>query len=143
MAHLSRYHVMGPIDLESGGEGGLYVGLSRSKCIAAGKDVSAATAKDADVARDFAVILVGGMVAEQVAAEFNAAIEPSRDGAALDHAFLMQALAAAGLSKKFDRYEEQARTRLRENWRKVEALAHVLLRDGACPTETAKEIFLA
>ena len=107
----------------------------------AGKALSPSTAKDAEVARDLAVILVGGLAAEQVAAEFGAGLAPDRSGAELNHALLAQALAAARLSRSFDRDEQQARPMLRANWQKVETLAQVLLRDGACPSETAVQIF--
>jgi hypothetical protein len=143
LAHVSRFHIVGPIDLTSAGNGALFVGLSRSKCIAAGKAVSAATKRDPDVARDLAVILVGGLEAEQIAAESDPGLSPSAHAAVLDQALLSEALAGAQLSRKFDRYQGQAVASLRANWPKVEALVRVLLRDGACPSEAAEKIFLA
>jgi len=143
LAHLSCFHVVGPINLKSGGNGGLIVGLSRSKCLAAGKAVGEATKRDAEVARDLAVILVGGLAAEQIAADADRRLRPSAQAAALDHALLVESLAGARLSRKFDRYEAAARAILKEHWPNVEALARLLLRDGGCSIDAAEAIFRA
>jgi len=141
LAYLSDYHLMGPIDLKSAGHGGLYVGLSKAKCLQAGKKADPAIAREPEVARDFAVILVAGFVAEQIAAEKNPAVTPDAAFAVPDHENLARVLAAANLSRKTDRYEELARRKLTDHWDQVQSLANVLLRDGACPSETADEIF--
>lgn len=76
-----------------------------------------------EVARDLGRILAAGLIAEQIAAERDNTLTPNPACAAPDHELIVQQLSRAGLSRKFDKLEADARAVLEENWIVVEALA--------------------
>ncbi len=70
LAERSKYHrFLGPIILSNYGSGAADISLSTGRLQSAGKITDKSAAKDKDVAKDFAVILVAGFVAEQLASE--------------------------------------------------------------------------
>lgn len=131
IAHRSQFHkLIGRIDLRLYGSGETFISLSKSKLEAVGKSATTNSQKDKDVVKDLAVILVAGFVAEQIAAESDNAINPNIDCAVPDHELLRSKLAAAGLSKHFNYYEEQARAKLKAEWHLVEKVANFLYKHG-------------
>lgn len=84
--------------------------------------------------------MVAGYVAEQIAVEFDKEIKPNIACAAPDHDLLRQQLAAAGLSKHFDYYEEQARAMLKAEWPMVEKVAHYLYERGGSDVDEVIKI---
>jgi hypothetical protein len=129
IAHRSTFHnFLGPINLAEYGAGEAFVSLSNSKLASAGKPISPDPAKDVDVIRDLAEVLVAGYVVEQIAAEKDSSLKPNAECAKPDHDLLQQQLAAAGLSKKYDRFQTQAKASLEKEWPLVEKLAAFLLK---------------
>lgn len=127
IAYSARFHfIAGGINLEDYGAGEVHVGLSKTKCVAEGLTPTPETARNADVAKDLGRILVAGLVAEQIAAERDATLTPNPSCSEPDHELLRQILGSAGLSRKFDQLEAQAREMLEANWPAVEALAAYL-----------------
>jgi hypothetical protein len=127
LAHISNYHaIVGDINLLSYGAGDFYMSLSRSKCAAGGKPQDASAQKDKEVARDFAIVLCAGLVGEQIASELDSTLTPNPECAEPDHALAEQQLQIAGLSKKYDLYQSQARDLLQQHWDTVERLATYL-----------------
>jgi hypothetical protein len=100
--------------------------LSRSKCAAGGKPQDVSAQKDKEVARDLVVVLCTGLIGEQIAAEHGDALKPNPQCAEPDHALAEQQLQMAGLSKKYDFYELQARELLQKHWASVDRLANYL-----------------
>jgi len=128
MAYFARFHgIVGSINLEDYGAGEIYVALLSSKCAAEGLAPVPEAARRPDVARDLGLILVSGLIAEQIAAENDEKVKPNLSCSEPDHALLKEALANSGLSRKFDQLEDQARSVLREHWQAVEVLAAYLL----------------
>jgi len=131
MAYLSKYHLLaGPIELADYGAGEAYIGLIPSKLTSAGIEADEAAQRNPDVAKDLGRVLVAGLMAERIAAEHDPALTPNPTCAQPDYAMLVQQLAAAGLSRKYDRLETEARATLEAHWDKVEALAGWLLGRG-------------
>lgn len=127
LAHTSSFHaIVGDINLLSYGAGEFYMSLSRSKCAAGGKPQDASAQEDRDVARDCAVCLCAGLVGEQIASELDSTLTPNPKCAEPDHALVEQQLQMAGLSKKYDKYQLQARGLLQQHWDTVEKLATYL-----------------
>lgn len=128
VAHRSRFHnIAGPINLAAYGSGTIDISLSGAKLLSQGKAPTASAAKDKEVAVDLAVVLSAGLVAEQLAAGKVQGITANPKCAAPDHDLLQQELAAASLSKKFDKHEGTARQLLESEWSLVAALAAYLL----------------
>ena len=142
VANLSKYHIIhGGINLLNYGAGEFYAALSRSKCAARGKPQDPSAAKDKDVAKDFAILLCAGLVGEQIASEHDDTLAPDPECAEPDHALAQQQLQLAGLSEKYDIYQEQAREILKVHWNTVEKLAAYLLEhNSASPEEIASII---
>jgi hypothetical protein len=141
LAHMSDFHVIGgPINLARHGYGGVVVGLSGTKCLAARKPATPDVARDPEVARDFAVILTGGYAAELTAAAFDPTLIPDLACAQPDYESVVEVLAAAGLSRRFDRFQAQAMARLSEYWPQVERLAQYLRLAGQCSAAGAESI---
>lgn len=142
LADLSKYHaIVGEINLLSYGAGELYISLSRSKCAAGGKPQDPSAQKDKEVGRDFAVILCAGLVGEQMAAERDVTLTPNPESAEPDHALAQQQLQIAGLSRKYDLYQAQARDLLGKHWNTVERLATYLFANrSASPHQVARII---
>jgi len=111
------------------------VGLSRNKCLAAGKAPDASAAKDKEVAVDLAVILSAGLVAERIAQKHECTIRPNEECAIPDHELMRQQLATAGLSKKFDQHEVSAERLLESDWPLLSALAEFLFERVAVERE--------
>ena len=127
LANLSKYHaIIGNINLLNYGAGEIYISLSRSKCAAGGKPQDPSAQKDKEVARDFATVLCAGLVGEQIASERDSTLTPNPECAVPDHALVEQQLQIAGLSKKHDLYQSQAREVLEKHWDTVERLATYL-----------------
>lgn len=106
----SKYHsLVGTISLADYGAGDTLVSVSKHKLQVGGKSLSTTIVEDPDVAKDFAVVLSAGLVAEQVAASKGENITANPQCAVPDHDLMKQQLAAAGLSKKFDKHEIVAR----------------------------------
>lgn len=128
IAHRSTFHeFLGPINLADYGAGEAFVSLAKSKLKNAGKPASPNSQKDKNVTRDLAEILVAGYVAEQVAAEKDSSLKPNAKCAKPDHDLLQQQLAAAGLSKKYDRFQSQVKAKLEKEWPLLEMIAAFLL----------------
>lgn len=127
IAYSARFHrIVSAINLEDYGAGEVLVSLSQEKCVAEGLTPTQEIARNADVAKDLGLILVAGLVAEQIAAERDATLTPNPSCSAPDHELLRQILGNAGLSRKFDQLEAQARQILEANWPAVESLASYL-----------------
>jgi ATP-dependent Zn protease len=140
-ADKSRFHALvGPINLANYGAGAIDISLSKSKLRAAGKRPVADSQRDQDVARDFAKILTAGLVAEQIASEKDKTLKPHPECAVPDHQLLKQNLNAAGLSKKFDRFEAESRRVLESNWNTVEKLARYLMEKEHATVDEIREI---
>ena len=140
VARLSRFHeIVGGIELADYGAGEGFISLSKRKLKAAGKQEDESTAKDKDVARDLALILTAGYIAEKVAAEQNKTLTPSLECAKPDHDMLRDVLSGAGLSKKFDHFESSVEEILRIRWDAVEALADFLFECGSVEYDTLDE----
>lgn len=127
MAYLSSYHLQaGPIQLEAYGPGEAYVGLIPSKLEAAGLEASNKITTKPEVARDLGKILVAGFIAEQIASESDKSLTPNPACAKPDHELTVQQLTGAGLSRKYDKLESEARAELEANWVVVKELAEWL-----------------
>lgn len=127
LAHKSNYHaIVGGISLVNYGGGYFDMSLSRSKCAARGKPQDASAQKDKEVAREFAILLCAGLVGEQIASELDRTLTPNPKCAEPDHALVQQQLEIAGLSRKYDLYQSQARDLLKQHWTTVERLATYL-----------------
>jgi hypothetical protein len=124
LAHLSKFHGLGgSINLGTYGAGIAPVCLSRSKLVNCGKTPDRTSRLDKEVAKDLAVILCAGLVAEQMAAEIDPTLTADAECAMPDHEFMRQELTAAGLSRYFDRHEQIARELLIANWKLVNTVA--------------------
>lgn len=139
LANLSKYcAIVGDIILLSNGAGELYVSISKSKCSAGGKPNDLSALKDGEVGRDFVVVLCAGLVGEQIAAERDDSLVPSPERAEPDHALVEHHLKMAGLSKKYDLHQAQAREILEKHWDAVERVATYLFSNGsATPGQVA------
>lgn len=127
LAHISIFHaIVGDINLLRYGAGELYISLSRSKCAAGGKPQDASAQRDQEVAKDLAIVLCAGLVGEQIASELDSTLTPNPECAEPDHALAEQQLQNAGLSKKYNLYQSQARDLLQKHWDTVEKLAKYL-----------------
>ena len=126
-AHFSQFHaIVGPIDLGLYGSGEIYISLNKTKVTAANKRADPSIAKDKDVAQDLAIVLCAGLVAERIAAKKMGGLIPNEQCALPDYDLMKQQLAAAGLSKHFDRHEAAAANILKKKWSIVDALAKFL-----------------
>ncbi|MEQ9346866.1 MAG: hypothetical protein RIG26_10530 [Thalassospira sp.] len=126
-AHLSKFHsILGEVRLESYGAGEVYISLSKSKLVANGKSPDASSARDKEVAKDLAVVLSAGLVAECIAETKDLSLSANPRCAEPDHEYLKKNLEDAGLSKKFDRHEKVAKELLEKNWDLVQKLADYL-----------------
>lgn len=137
LAHFSKYHtIIGDINLLSYGAGELYMSLSKSKCAAGGKPQDASAQRDKDVARDFAIVLCAGLIGEKIASTLDSTLTPNPECAYPDHVMVMQQLQIAGLSKKYDFYQLQARELLEQHWIIVDRLAeHLFANHSARPDQ--------
>ena len=129
--YFSQFHrIVGSISLAEYGAGDIYVALSVSKLQAAGMQPDVSARRHPEVAKDLAIVLSAGLVAERLAARKNSSLKPNPDCAEPDHDFLRQELKDAGLSQKFDRHETAAERILTTNWSIVEGLAQYLFSKG-------------
>lgn len=128
----SAFHSLanGTIRLEKYGAGVAPVSLSRSKLREAGKVPSAAAVTDPDVAKDLAIILAAGLVAEQVAQSMGEHVTANSSCAAPDHAFMRQSLENAGLQSDIQNSESIARQMLQSEWPLLLRLANLLFDRG-------------
>jgi len=127
LTSISKYHaIVGDINLLSDGAGVFYLSLSKSKCAAEGKPQDSSAQMDKDVSRELATILCAGFIGEQIASERDTTLTPNPECAEPDHTLAKRQLQAAGLSKKYDRYQSQARELLENHWNTVERLAEYL-----------------
>jgi hypothetical protein len=125
-AHRSKFHALvGPINLQQYGAGQIFVSLSKSKLLAAGKSVAAKSQTDKEVATDLAVVLCAGLVSERLAEE-RSGLKANPNCAIPDHNLMKQHLINAGLSTHFDRHEASARQLLDATWALVTSLANLL-----------------
>lgn len=126
-AYYSKFHgLVHEINLMNYGAGEIFVSLSKSKCKNQGKSPTPETARDEDVSKELAVILCSGYVGEQIAAEYDSSLVPSRNAAGPDYQLAVQNLKAAGLSHKYDFHHDNARKILERNWEVVNKLANHL-----------------
>jgi GNAT superfamily N-acetyltransferase len=124
----SAFHWLaaGAIRLEEYGAGEAQVSLSKSKLRQAGKVPSAVAMRDPEVAKDLAVILVAGLVAEQVAQSMGQDVTANSSCAAPDHALIKQSLENAGVELNIQAYENTARHMLQSEWPLLLSLADLL-----------------
>lgn len=123
----SRFHgLVHEINLADRGAGEAFISLSRSKCIENNKPGNSSAILDKEVAREFATILYGGFIGEQIAAERDSSIVPLPECAEDDHTLAAKILTDANLSKKHDRLDKEARETLNALWKKVDELANIL-----------------
>lgn len=141
MARLSKFHeVISGIDLADYGAGEVFISLSKRKLKSAGKPVDLHVATEPEVARDLALILVAGYVAEKLANSFDQSLVPSLECAKPDHKLLKQQLSNAGLSNKFDRFESDAEDILKSKWKVVNSLAERIFKYGAVDFERLNQM---
>lgn len=139
-AHRSRFHnVVGQINLATYGAGEIYVSLSKQKLIAEGKPATPSAQLDKEVAKDLAVVLVAGLVAERLAQESDGDLKANPMCAEPDYHLMQQNLDAAGLSKKFNLHEEAAKIVLNSNWPLVDALAAYLFSEKTVASVSVHE----
>ncbi|WP_085034893.1 hypothetical protein [Ensifer aridi] len=132
VALVSSYHnVVSGIDLYQYGAGAADVSVSGSKCKAAGKPADESIRKDKDVARGTATILMAGYQAEQIAASLNEDLKPNRRCADPDYELALQVLQEAGLAKKTDHAERDAKAILQANWPVIEKIAQAAFSKGS------------
>lgn len=133
LARKSLHHeVVKEIRLGAYKSGCTSISLSRKKLTRAGKSPDELARLDPEVAVGFAVILCGGLVAEEIANQKGINISPSASSAAPDHAAARIELVDAGLADDLKPYEAIARELLNLHWVDVVALAQVLVKDGSC-----------
>lgn len=126
-AYRSRFHnVVGEINLSAYGAGEIYVSLSKRKLTAEGKPADPSVQRDKEVAKDLAVVLAAGLVAERLAQERDGDLKANPMCAEPDYILMLEHLNAAGLSKKFNVHEEAAKAVLTGDWSLVNALATYL-----------------
>lgn len=130
LTYRSKYHSLEKtISLNDYGSGEIFVSIEPSKLKGAGLPSPVKSQNNVMVTRDLALILVAGYVAEQIAAKLDNNIKPHLDCAKPDHDFLRMKLAAAGLSKRFDKFEREAAVLLNKEWHLVRGLAEFLFQN--------------
>lgn len=144
LAYHSKYHALvGGINLLDYGAGEVYASPCKSKCAAKGKPYDANARKDKDMARDIAIVLCAGLAGERLAAEHDSNLIPNPTCAEPDHELTEQVLQLAGLSKKYDHYEAQARDLLKLHWPTVDHLAKYLFEKISATPDQVLAIIVA
>ena len=129
MAFLSKYHsLVWEINLAEYGAGSASIALSRSKLIAESLAEDVENARVPEIVKDLVLILVSGLVSEQIAAGLAKSLAPNKFCAEPDHKLAVQQLknARPPLPNKLDRFECEARETLITHWAVVDALAKKL-----------------
>lgn len=140
LAYTSRFHrLYGQINLAEYGQGAAYISLSKEKLSKGGKPLTREVERDQDVAKDFALILVGGLVAEQLAATFHEDIVPNARCAEPDYDSLRQRLFDAGLPDHSHSFEAEAKHLLKLHWEQIEKIVKLLTDSGFADAEDIVE----
>jgi len=141
LAYASRFHrLVGQINLANYGQGAPSISLSKGKLSKEGKPLTQDVELDQDVAKDFALILVGGLVAKQLAKTFNEGIAPNAKCAEPDYNSLRQRLSDAGLPDHSRCFEFEAQDLLKLPWDQIQKIVELLMDQGFADAEDVIEL---